>query len=51
MKNHLIFTLLLFTAILQAQNKKEIYSFTLQQAIEHATQNNYSTTKKMIVIQ
>lgn len=42
MKNKLIVTLILFASILQAQDKKESYSFTLQQAIEHATQNNYS---------
>ena len=42
MKNKLILTLFLFASILQAQDKKESYSFTLQQAIEHATQNNYS---------
>ena len=42
MKNKLIFTLFLFASILKAQDKKESYSFTLQQAIEHATQNNYS---------
>ncbi|SFB09912.1 Outer membrane protein TolC [Flavobacterium swingsii] len=42
MKNKLILTLFLFASILQAQEKKESYSFTLQQAIEHATQNNYS---------
>ena len=42
MKNKLILTLLLFASILQAQDKKESYSFTLQEAIEYATQNNYS---------
>ena len=42
MKNKLILTLFFFASILQAQDKKESYSFTLQQAIEHATQNNYS---------
>ena len=42
MKNKLILTLFFFASILQAQDKKENYSFTLQQAIEHATQNNYS---------
>ena len=42
MKNKLIFTLFLFASILHAQDKKESYSFTLQQAIEYATQNNYS---------
>ncbi|EKT4498506.1 TolC family protein [Flavobacterium psychrophilum] len=42
MKNKLILTLFLFASILQAQEKKQSYSFTLQQAIAHATQNNYS---------
>ncbi|EKT4550011.1 TolC family protein [Flavobacterium psychrophilum] len=42
MKNKLILTLFLFASILQAQEKKQSYSFTLQQAIAHATQNSYS---------
>lgn len=42
MKNKLIVTLLLFASILQAQEQKESFSFTLQQAIDHAIQNNYS---------
>ncbi|WP_264520256.1 TolC family protein [Flavobacterium sp. N1994] len=42
MKNNLILTLLLFVSILQAQEKKQTYSFTLQQAIDHALQNSYS---------
>lgn len=42
MKNKLILTLLLLTSLLQAQDKKESFSFTLKQAIEHAIQNNYS---------
>lgn len=42
MKNKLILTLLLLTSILYAQEKKESFSFTLKQAIEHAIQNNYS---------
>ncbi|MBL7885846.1 MAG: TolC family protein [Flavobacterium sp.] len=42
MKNKLILTLLLLTSLLQAQDKKESFSFTLKQAIEHAVQNNYS---------
>ncbi|HFG0470640.1 TolC family protein [Flavobacterium psychrophilum] len=42
MKNKLILTLFLFASILQAQEKKQSYSFTLQQAIAYATQNNYS---------
>lgn len=42
MKNKLILTLLLFASILQAQDQKESFSFTLEQAIEHAIKNNYS---------
>lgn len=42
MKNKLILTLLFLASILQAQEKKESFSFTLKQAIEHAVQNNYS---------
>ena len=42
MKNKLIITLLLLVSFLQAQEKKESYSFSLQQAIDHALQYNYS---------
>ena len=35
-------TLLLFAGFLQAQDKKESFSFTLKEAIDHAIQNNYS---------
>jgi len=42
MKNKIILTLLFFASILQAQEQKESYSFTLKQAIDHAVQNNYS---------
>lgn len=42
MKNKLILALLLAISFLQAQEQKQIYSFSLQQAIEHALQNNYS---------
>jgi len=42
MKNKLILTLLLAISFLQAQEQKQRYSFSLQQAIEHALQNNYS---------
>ncbi|WP_298391685.1 TolC family protein [Flavobacterium sp.] len=42
MKNKIILTLFLFASVLQAQEQKESYSFTLKQAIEHAIQNNYS---------
>jgi outer membrane protein TolC len=42
MKNKLILTLLLFVSIIYAQEQKQSYSFSLQQAIEHALKNNYS---------
>ncbi|MEK8179261.1 TolC family protein [Flavobacterium buctense] len=42
MKNKLILTLFLAISFLHAQEKKESYSFSLQQAIEHAIKNNYS---------
>ena len=44
MKNKLIITLILLASIMQAQDKKEKerYSFSLQQAITHAIENNYS---------
>lgn len=42
MKNKIVLTLLFFASILQAQEQKESYSFSLKQAIEHAIQNNYS---------
>lgn len=42
MKQKLIVTLLLFAFLSQAQEKKMTYSFTLQQAISHAVENNYS---------
>lgn len=42
MKNKLILTLLMLAGILQAQDKKESYSFSLQQAIGHALEHNYS---------
>ena len=32
----------MLVGVLQAQGKKEIYSFSLQQAIDHALENNYS---------
>lgn len=43
MKNKILLTLLLLTSLLQAQNQKESYSFTLQEAIDHAIQYNYTT--------
>ncbi len=42
MKNKIILITLLFTSILQAQDKKDVFTFSLQQAIDHAIQNNYS---------
>ena len=42
MKKHVMLTLLLLTSSLYAQDQKESYSFSLQQAIDHAIQNNYS---------
>lgn len=43
MKQKLILTLLFVSLFLNAQDKKETYSFTLQQAIDHAIENNYSS--------
>ena len=40
MKQKLILTLLFVSLFLKAQDKKETYSFTLQQAIDHAIENN-----------
>ena len=42
MKQKLILTLLFVSLFLSAQDKKETYSFTLQQAIDHAIENNYT---------
>lgn len=42
MKQKLILTLLFVSLFLNAQDKKETYSFTLQQAIDHAIANNYT---------
>lgn len=42
MKNKIVLITLLFVSILQAQEKKESFSFTLKEAIDHAIQNNYS---------
>lgn len=41
MKHSILVTLLLFVSFSNAQEKKESYSFTLNQAIEHALKNNY----------
>lgn len=40
MKNKIILTLLFLASILQAQEEKKAYSFSLDQAISHATANN-----------
>ena len=42
MKNKVLLTFLLIGSILQAQEKTQNYSFSLQQAIDHALQNNYA---------
>lgn len=42
MKNKLLLILISFVSFVQAQDQKQSYSFSLQQAIEHALQNNYS---------
>jgi outer membrane protein TolC len=42
MKNKIVLITLLFVGILQAQDKKETFSLTLKEAIDHAIQNNYS---------
>ncbi|HCQ13497.1 TolC family protein [Flavobacterium sp.] len=42
MKNKIILTLLLFASIVQAQEEKKSYSFSLDQAVTHATTNNRS---------
>ena len=42
MKNKFLITFLLLVGVSQAQEKKESYSFTLKQAIDHALQHNYS---------
>lgn len=42
MKKTILITLLLFVSLLNAQDKtRQSYSFSLQQAIEHAIKNNY----------
>lgn len=42
MKNKAVLTLLLLVSLLQAQEQKQTYSFSLQQAIDHALQHNYA---------
>ncbi|TDP58821.1 TolC family protein [Flavobacterium dankookense] len=45
MKNKIILTFLLLVSVLQAQEQKQNYSFSLKQAIEHAIQNNYAAIR------
>ena len=42
MKHTFIYTFLLFVFGLQAQEKKEVQSFSMKEAVEHAQKNNYS---------
>ena len=42
MKNKIIVTLLLFASVMQAQEEKKSYTFSLDQAVTHATTNNRS---------
>jgi outer membrane protein TolC len=42
MKNKPLLLVLLLVGFIHAQEKKESYSFSLQQAIDHALENNYS---------
>jgi outer membrane protein TolC len=42
MEKKLITIFLLFVSVLQAQDKTETYSFSLQQAIDHALEHNYN---------
>lgn len=42
MKKNLLLLSLLLVGVLQAQNQTQSYSFSLQQAIDHALQNNYA---------
>lgn len=42
MKKKILIVFALFVSILQAQEEKQNYSFSLQQAIEHALQHNYN---------
>lgn len=44
MKKILLYTFILSGFVLQAQDKTEIQSFSLKEAIEHAQKNNYSVT-------
>lgn len=42
MKKNLLLISLMLVSLLQAQDQKESYSFSLQQAIDHALQHNYT---------
>ena len=42
MKNKIFLTFLLIASVLQAQDKPQNYSFSLQQAIDHALEHNYN---------
>ncbi|MBS1536032.1 MAG: TolC family protein [Bacteroidetes bacterium] len=42
MKNKLYLILVLFSIVMQGQNQPQSYAFTLQEAISHAIENNYS---------
>jgi outer membrane protein len=42
MKNTILITFLLIASVLHAQEQNQSYSFSLQQAIDHALQHNYS---------
>ena len=41
MKNKILIAFLLFVSILKAQEQNQNYSFSLQQAINHALQHNF----------
>ena len=43
MKNKLIILFILSVSLLRAQEKKESYSFSLQEAIAHALEYSYSS--------
>lgn len=42
MKNKLYLILVLFSVVMHGQNQPQTYAFTLQEAINHAIENNYS---------
>lgn len=43
MKNKLYLILVLFSVVMHGQNQPQAYAFTLQEAISHAIENNYSS--------